>query len=702
MNAHESDCTPITVDVSSLMSDSERLKAMILDVGRFLSAFLSQRHPCTVETHTELNPRQRALRMKNGAELHELLVEDGEATFSQNICNGRVMAQLDTNRREAEYSTNHAWVFTRLYLDFLTQMDMLCSSRCKLTDVVEFQKIVVESVQPACIGEHRETIIVDGYFHCISIPYASESFRNSRLSSNGVVEVGRFANGLSNYLEEKIDAWIEALQHSISESCEDCKGVAHHTTGGILQSVKGMLCRLISSHVSMEDCFDTRTSTVCRNITANNLEAIVRRVSKLAQPQFEASINDQKRQLSLLRGLCTISTSSKLVEVVKKFGGAILMGIKVSKRIQTSNTTAVLASKAHDFQLDRIASIVRSATKPSSVMQCDVVLAVQLGDWQRDVGSRALDALASMCDACISTLCATAFPDAGFVPTLKHLHTVPAPTWTYVPDVDVPIEAAKAQLPSGSQRTTRGPDAKLPAETMLTLRIISVVWELSACRETNDAYFTQGRVLASAVRQVTYMHQVAACFAMTLLKNRLQQHRIGQNYRNALRSIAEFRGAEFENDVRMAVQCVSRWSVQELMAVCSEDSPMFAGNLFRVMDATLSSMVNRPSLGSAAIIVRTLLSARPILIDLRSEAGIERRRPSSDVVDMLMSIPAIRNWDGTGDELVLTHDEASLGITGTTDALRQMSSNRHVVSYRRRGTKRVYSFNCPDLAKLIR
>jgi len=69
---------------------------------------------------------------------------------------------------------------------------------------------------------------------------------------------------------------------------------------------------------------------------------------------------------------------------------------------------------------------------------------------------------------------------------------------------------------------------------------------------------------------------------------------------------------------------------------------------------------------------------------------------------MLMSIPAIRNWDGTGDELVLTHDEASLGITGTTDALRQMSSNRHVVSYRRRGTKRVYSFNCPDLAKLIR
>lgn len=129
---------------------------------------------------------------------------------------------------------------------------------------------------------------------------------------------------------------------------------------------------------------------------------------------------------------------------------------------------------------------------------------------------------------------------------------------------------------------------------------------------------------------------------------------------------------------------------------------MFQANLFRVMDATLFNMVTKPSLTSAAIIVRALLTARPILIELRSEAGIDRRQPSSETIDMLMSIPAIQEWDRSGSELVLTHRDVSLGLHGTTEMLKRMSAERRVVNYRRIKSKWVYTFNCSDLAKLLR
>jgi hypothetical protein len=409
--------------------------------------------------------------------------------------------------------------------------------------------------------------------------------------------------------------------------------------------------------------------------------------------------------------LCTISKASKLVDIVEKFGSALLSVIKTLIRTMETGSSCECGSlpfvkemlcKAHNFQLDRIASIVKSARSQTADTHCEFILAVQLGDWQGDVGPQALEALRDICDASIKALNATTLPSTGFVPTLKHLHTIPPPTWTYVPNVDVPLEAARARLPPVNQRISSISDVKIPEETMLTLRLISVVWELSACNETNEAYFTQGRVLTSAARQVTYMHYVSACFALTVLKDRLQQHLIGKNYRNAVKRMSVFKGSEFENDMRLAVQCVSRWSVQELMSVCSETSPMFRANLFRVMDATLFNMVTKPSLTSAAIIVRALLTARPILIELRSEAGIDRRQPSSETIDMLMSIPAIREWDRSGSELVLTHGDVSLGLHGTTEMLKRMSAERRVVNYRRIKSKWVYTFNCSDLAKLLR
>jgi hypothetical protein len=697
---NDSDCAPVTLDLSMLASDSERMQAMISDVGLFLGAFLSQRHPCAVETHVALDQVKRARRVKHGAELHELLLEDHEAIFHHDICNGRLLKRMDAGRREAHDCTNNALVFTNIYTEFLFHLETLCAYRCRPTDVIEFRTMVIEPVEPVGAGEYTEQIVVGGYFNCIKVPCMDGSFRKSRISHDGVVKVGRFATALSTDLEYQVEAWIEALQYSVSEACEDCRGHVQYQTqpASIITFVKGVLVALISSHVAMDDCFDSRTSLLCRNITANNLEAILARVIHMAQPQFDAAVNNQKREMSILIGLCTTNNSSKLVEIVKQFGDSIVSGLGTVKRLRSADKST------YDFHVDNIIGIVRSVIKRSAFMRCDIVLAVQIEDWQRDVGPRALDALRRICESRVAALTNASFPaTVGFTPTLRHLKGVPPPTWTFSLDVERRVKAAMAQLPPLNGRTSSTHDLNLSIETTLAIRMISVVWELSACQDTNDAYFTQGRVLASVARRVTSMHKVETCIAQTMLKIRLQHHLIGQNYRNALRSVAEFKGSDIEGTIRMAVQCVSRWSVQELMVVCSEGSPLFSSNLFKLMDATLSSMVNRPSLRSAAIIVRTLMSARPILISVRSESGIERGQPSSDTIDMLMSIPAIREWDGMGDELVLTHTDVCLGMHGTSDALRRMSSDRRVVSYsRRKGTKNVYTFNGRDLRRLVK
>ena len=198
------------------------------------------------------------------------------------------------------------------------------------------------------------------------------------------------------------------------------------------------------------------------------------------------------------------------------------------------------------------------------------------------------------------------------------------------------------------------------------------------------------------------MQQVPSCLAFTILRMQLQQLSVGENYRNAIRHIRNFSGSTFENDIRTATRLVSRWSVEELMTVCCEESPLFQSSLYKILDSTLPNMVIKPASQSSGLVVRALLTARPILYQIRSEARISISCASSPIIDTLWSIPAVRKWHRNSDELVLTHADVVEGIVGSTDVFKDLSRRRTLVHYCRRGSKNVYIFNGHDLRKLLR
>lgn len=706
-----SQCPPeaelITTETARVAGDDVRMGAMICDVGRFLAGVLSVRCSCTVDTHTDPSAHRRAIRLKDGAELHVLMREDGIATADCGACSGQIIRLVDERRTADENMTNRCCVFVGCYIDFLETVEMLCLQRSAPNDVVEFKLI---AVGPKDDGSGEDEITVKGYFHSVSIPcptphlhgFALRPNRRHHHSGGGggmfgddasMLSVGRFADGLANSLHDTVFQWIEAMQSAIAASYADC---ARAQSGQkMLTTAKNVLCKLITSHVSMQDCFDVRSSRVCENITAKNLEAISRKLIETYRGEFDAHKESLVEQLSIMKDLFTIGDVYSLVGVVQTHQESLLSGLRLFDVLM-----ATTAASSSCYGMDQMAGIVRSTL--GDAPPCAALLAVQILNWRSKIDAAAKERACQAISAQVAALHMQSLDSYEFVPTLKGLKRIPSPEWTHAPDLAQRVRRCVAsQLPTKKNGTCCF--MNMSHSMLMAIRMVSLVWELAACESTSEACFAQGRVRVRFIGDVITLHKVSAVFAMTLLRSRLQEHQIGQNYRNAVRRIAAYRGSIIENDLRLAVRCVAGWKLEELMAVCSERSPVFDDNLTRLTNATIDSIPGCPMIGCNSVVVRALMSALPVLMDVRSEAGVVgwSSPQTAAYADLFLSIPSVREWQRDSDELVLEHRQVSKGIHGAARMLRELAKQRKIVSFERRGTKNVFVFNRHDLVKVI-
>jgi hypothetical protein len=688
----------ITSETARVSTNGVRMNAMIQDIGRFLGGVLSMRCSCSVDTHTDPSARRRAIRLKDGAQLHELMQEDGIATTDLGVCSGRIMRMIDEQRTVDENMTNRCCVFVGCYIDFLENVEMLCLQRSAPKDVIDFKLIVVG---PKDDGSGEDEVTVKGYFQSVSIPCPTPQLHGCTLRPNrrhgaggifhdaSMLSVGRFADGVANSIHDTVSTWIESVQTAISASYPDC---ANPPSSSMLATAKSVLCKLISSHVSMQDCFDVRLSRVCENITAKNLEAISKKLIAKYRSGFDAHKESLVEQLSIMRDLFTISDVYSLVGVVQSHQESILSGLRLVDALLERSQTHGFGTV--DASMDQLAGIVRSTL--GDAPPCTALLAAQILNWRSNIDLAARERVCQVISAQVAALRKQSLDNYEFIPTLRGLKKLPNPEWTHASDLAQRVRRCVAsQLP----RNTNGACCfmNMSPSMLMAIRIVSLVWELAACETTNDACFAQGRVRARFIGDVVTIHKVSAVFAMTLLRSRLQEHQIGQNYRNAVSRISSYRGSMIENDIRLAVRCVAKWKLEELMAVCSEHSPVFEYNLAGLTNATIQSIPGAPMIECNSVVVRALMSALPVLVDVRSEASMGWTPQNAAYADLLLSIPSIREWTRDSDELVLEIRDVSKGIHGAVGMLKELSKQRHIVSFQRRGTKNVFVFNRSDL-----
>ena len=700
---------PINIEtVRGLQSDPHRMKTMISDVGKFIASFLSLRHSYHIETHTSKSWRHKIHRVNHGAELHELMTE--EAVFcgdSSGSCSGYIMEELDRTRDRIHGITVQHCNFTHEYSDFLGHLERLCSSRPFAKDVVHLKEIVIddETNFPTC------EVVVAGYFSSIDLQCAAR----------GVVELGNFATAVSVILEDKVDAWLTDLQTSVEQSHSDCKQNGDCTMDDVklVSFMKASLCRMIATHVSMEGCFDAQSQTLKKVLTSSNFEDLATQTLKLFEPRFEEIKKKRRHEMCLVQTFCTCTDANTLMVCSKQHTRSLISGLRTiswlssfsqsgKRKLEGGSSSSSDNNDSTcgdvDVHVDSIIGILQTFRGHGThTGSCNVVGAVQIKDWQATCGSNVLKTICSFCAEHLTFLDDVfKLPSVGFIATLRSTATIPLPRWVALRCSHSELRACKQSLPHNLSKKADMSRSLLPANFMSAFRLLSIVWEMSANTTTYDAFFNQGCVFARLAKQVVSMHQVPSCLAFTILRMQLQQLSVGENYRNAIKHIRNFNGSTFENEIRIATRLISRWSVEELMTVCCEESPLFHSSLYKILDSTLSNMVIRPASQSSGLVVRALLTARPILHQIRSEARISISCASSPVVDTLWSIPAVRKWPGNSDELLLTHADVVEGITGSADILKDLSRSRTLVHYCRRGSKNVYILNGHDLRKLLR
>jgi hypothetical protein len=392
--------------IRGLLSDGERTKVMIADVGKFLAAFLALRHSYRIETHTCESLRLRVHRVKHGAELHELMTEEAVFCGSERVnCSysGYVMEEVDRSRDDAYARTIQNCNFTNEYVDFLTQLEALCNSRPFPNAVVNLKDVVMddESDFPKC------ELVVEGYFDSIHLEYLAPQHLTSRISTSGTVELGNFVRGISSILEDKVEAWLTSLQLAVEYSHADCNRKHDSTTSTppqqLVPFIKASLCRLISTHVSMESCYNRNTKTLERQLTATNFETIATKALEMCQKPFEALHHKHEHEIALVGHFFEPTTSANMLLLsARQHTSALISGMRtvawLSKKCGGGEgANGGRASNANDGRhfidphMEAIIGILKTINGHKSTHSvCDVVLAVQLKDWQVTCGEEAL------------------------------------------------------------------------------------------------------------------------------------------------------------------------------------------------------------------------------------------------------------------------------------------------------------------------
>jgi hypothetical protein len=519
---------------------------------------------------------------------------------------------------------------------------------------------------------------------------------------------------LARLLEDPFEKWIvdceaqiEALVPSRDEDL-DVQGRDAFRK----RSLRRRLVKLLSQHVAMVNLFKHHThgaSIILErqpvHLNTNVMEKLImdyadEETVEHCMSKREESVN----RLQVLQQLCKTKDFDALASFVTQQHTTLLEVLRSLPTVLTRRP----GFSSFDFRFNTLRSIVMNTTR-----SIHALTVCQIEEWQHSVGRSNVLQLDRFIEQAIDVLKKQKFPGKGFLATLR-LVKPPAPTWTEPEKCEDVYMFTKSSLPMAQGQSTC---MQLPASTEQILRLISLVWELLAYPNTRDFYFTPGRVSAKFLREVIALEQVNSDYAAMHLKLWNQKCNLGNNYRMAANAILEFREADVESHLRESFSRLSRWSLFEVMNVVSEaHSPTFHSTQWKLVDAVDAIMHSNHSernrgecrVSCYGFIGRILDVVEPLCIAMRSDVGVRPFARPHALADILRAIPAVRNWDGRSDELVLTVDQVQQSNSKQVrQMLQSLSDQNSIVHYGRApktmamGSKRVFRFNGPDLRAVL-
>lgn len=701
----------------SLETDKSKRDALIKDVGVFLSKWLSISYSCSIETHTQANGKRRTKQIKNGAQLLELIVEDGGSTFEQIYCKDKHGSlSLDQRQKiETDRLTANKWMARVLnycedYRILLEVMDRECSKQ----RFIHLAYAVAAGVHTG-YDNKADTLgnecAEPGYF----IP---EQIENN-------VYVGGFAKKLAKAIEEKVHDWLLKCEQSISThyfDYIDASQKREETRYEMRRSehVRTVLSQIISKHIAMDGFFadDLRTyqgSTLRASVFENLCNFIF---DAPMQEQCEDIRTMQIRNIRLLGDVCSGNNSECSAHVAYGNRESLLHTLRNIPRVLRERP----GFKNAILLFEMLTEIVRGAASHNLT-----IVAAQIVEWANKVGISQIWQLSQWIQESIKILQTQILPQKNFNNILPTLGSVcpPAPTWTDPAGAYESYMSLKANNIANNNKPSSLPKACTPIERSYlpmpraveqSLRLVSLVWELVGHCATYVAFFSPGHVMCSLVRQIIPLERVNTTHVQQRIRSWMEAYSLGQNYRNAVAELKGFRGSMVESDVREAVRCLSMWSLNDILSIAFEISPLFFGNEWAVLDSTLLSMgmenifINamhetktRPL--TTSTVRKALENACPVIFQIRNELRISPGVTSNELVEFLYSIPAIQRWKQDTDELVLTHEDVAAAGAHVPARLRRLSETRTLVHFGKRPKieihkwkhMRVYTFNGHDL-----
>lgn len=691
---------------SSTKSDHERAK-LISDVAEFV---------CMVANLKCLDA------LKNDAKQQsflELIVEDGAATFlsshvrSSNLYERRA---VEHHRRILEERIEALCRFCDRYRFLLTAMSRTYFDAGMLDESIDLYPIVAIDDLPS-----------GGYFVRISLSDAVQGMSSiSTLpqpvewtkSSEDKVTVGGFALELARLLESPIERWIIACEAKIEvlvpmreDECDRFQTRSRDVYRK--QALRKRLVRMLSEHIAMVGLFLASEGPAIlleRQESPMNTLLMENLISDFSDEttcdECEDIRNRSIEQLQLLLMLCGNDAPEKLAQLVAKHQRLFLVVLRTPPCVLVRRP----GYSSCDFRFDTLRSIVMSTTSSTHSLTT-----VQLREWRHSIGRSSVAQLEQFLNDAISILRKQRFPEHGFLPTLRHLEP-PPPTWCDsigASDVYIFTRASVPLVPLRSEG-----HLQMLSSTEQILRLISMVWEMLAYEHIRDCFFTPGRVSARYLREVISIEQVNVAFATMTLSAWKQKCWLGQTYRGAATAITHFHGSDIETHVREAFARLCNWSLVDIMSVVSEEhSPTFLATQWKLVDAVAQQMRAANPSGStlqcSSVLGRVLDVVEPIALALRSDVGLRSIARPHPLADLLRTIPAIRRWDGTSPELILTIDDVMQSKSKRIRYLLQsLSSQNSIVRYGKLGrgreatqfgygSKRVFRFNGHDLGAVL-
>lgn len=672
-----------------LRSNDGKRNALISSLGRACAEMLRLRFPCAVDTHT-LSPRERALALKNGRTFAQLILEDGACADAFAL--GGIERALRL-QDETDAFVQRATSLCESMHVLLVLLQQFCLERPGEREVINMIEIAAPRDDP------EETFFVELEF----------------VDGN---RTGRLTRALADAVAPAASAWLLEYEKIIRETFdlgpdedEDYIGVVDDEP--FSRRVRRELTTLIADHVALHGLFDTQLRKREHALRAESVAALR---DRLLSPS-ERRRCEARRQASLDDLRCLLAFCGDWRGAARDGGSAYETAVAMSTRLERAiaNPPPALRDRAGFdsavFRLDELASIAAAAAATGDDAAGRADFDARFADWRAAVGRCNMATMHDCLSAAVEIVAAQV---VDFLPTLA-ICKPPSPTWTD----DEPLADSYARSrTSRSRRAAARPPTRsrrcyaytpMSADAQAGVRLLSAVWECLGDGELYAIIFAPGRVRCRLLETVVRAEQIKLNRALFTLRACAQHAKLGSNYRNATRRLDRFRDSpRYEMQLREIVRLLAPFSLNDIMSVAHDASPLFLMFEYKIVDRTLSSLSGEAR-GCAQLVRQALHFLCPVVRDLRCEAALDPSVSSNCLIDGLMSLPAVRAWDRGGDELVLTGVELDAGLAGVRAALLKLSNMQRLVHFGRRpsrdrnvyGNQRVFTFNGPDLRALF-